>query len=151
MFSVYFNVSFPPYFEHFGNSRFDTVYKIYIHWILESYTTQKTACAKLSCQADQLPDRIDKLSLNLRGATKTIKNLWREIALNDASELKKSEEKLLKIHRKHIKFDDKSMTLNLRNSDNLDDTFNIDEEAFHEETKEMSHVTCIATESRDTK
>ena len=72
---------------------------------LESYTTQKTACAKLSCQADQLPDRIDKLSLNLRGATKTIKNLWREIALNDASELKKSEEKLLKIHRKEAEND----------------------------------------------
>jgi len=71
----------------------------------QSYTTQKTSCAKLSCQADQLPDRIDKLSLNLRGATKTIKNLWREIALNDAAQLKKSDEKLLKIHRKEAEND----------------------------------------------
>ena len=71
----------------------------------ESYTTQKTSCAKLSCQADQLPDRIDKLSLNLRGATKTIKNLWREIAINDAAQLKKSDEKLLKIHRKEAEND----------------------------------------------
>ena len=52
-----------------------------------------------------MPDRIDKLSLNLRGATKTIKNLWREIAINDAAQLKKSDEKLLKIHRKEAEND----------------------------------------------
>ena len=43
--------------------------------------------------------------MNLRGATKTIKNLWREIALNDAAQLKKSDEKLLKIHRKEAEND----------------------------------------------
>ena len=43
--------------------------------------------------------------MNLRGATKTIKNLWREIAINDAVKMRKSEEKLLKIHRKEAEND----------------------------------------------
>ena len=41
------------------------------------------------------------------------------------------------------------MTLNSQNGDTFD-TYNIDEESFHEETKEMSHV-CIASDESPTR
>jgi len=66
----------------------------------DSWTIQKNACSKLSCQPTDIIDRIDKLTTSSKASTKMVKNLWREIAVATARTAKQSEDKLIKIHRK---------------------------------------------------
>ena len=75
--------------------------------LLESWNVQRTSCAKLSCQPNQLAERIEKMTLNLRQTTKDSKNFTRELAVLCAKELLLSSEtlgndKLITLHRKDM-------------------------------------------------
>ena len=61
---------------------------------------QRQSCAKLSCQLNDMVERIDKLQVGQRQTNKMNKNLWREVAIQMARELYITDDKLIACHRK---------------------------------------------------